>query len=73
MTFKPKRGGARPGSGPKPKGDSPYEVAILLRVTKNTNDSLRAWASVEGVQRTDIARRAIEKYLLEKSFITEEE
>lgn len=61
------RNGKRVGA--PPKADSPYEVTISLRVTSETDSSLRAWANLEGVQRTDIARRAIEKWLRDNSFV----
>lgn len=76
MTAKPKGGDMRVAAtkngkrvGAPAKTDSPYDVTISLRVTRDTDSSLRAWAKLEGVQRTDIARRAIEKWLADQAMI----
>lgn len=76
MTTNPKGGDTRIAAskngrrvGAPPKSDSPYEVTISLRVTSDTDSSLRAWAKLEGAKRTDIARRAIEEYLRTRTII----
>lgn len=76
VTTKPKGGDTRKAAakngkrvGAPPKADSPYDVTISLRVTSETDSSLRAWAKLEGVKRTDIARRAIEQWLRDNSFV----
>lgn len=74
MTSKPARL-RKPGAGRKAKGASPYEKQINLRISAETDSSLRAWARVESeetgktVDRTDIARDAIENALRDKQFI----
>lgn len=59
----------RPGGGRKPKGASRYAIQIPLRVTAETAATLAAWAEMEGVDRTDLIRRAIDQYFFDKQFI----
>lgn len=59
----------RPGAGRKPKGDMALPAKLCLYISDEADASLRAWARVEGVERTDIARQMIEAGLREKQML----
>lgn len=57
------------GAGPKPKGQRPLSRRVSLRLAEETDDSLTAHAETRGVDRTDIAREAIEEWLRNHQFV----
>lgn len=58
----PKRLRAK-GAGRPPKGNALLSRRLPLRLAEDTDDSLIAHAARRGVDRTDIAREAIEEWL----------
>lgn len=57
VTLKPKRGGARPGAGRKPKGN----VRMQVLVSKTAKDRIRRLAKKRGVSMSAVVSEEFEK------------
>jgi hypothetical protein len=58
VILKPKRGGARPGAGRKPKG----HLRMQVLVSKKAKDKIRLLAKKRGVSMSAVVSEAFEKY-----------
>ena len=58
VTLKPKRGGARPGAGRKPKGN----LRMQVLVSKTAKDKIRRLAKKRGVSMSAVVSEEFEKY-----------
>lgn len=50
----------------RPKTNNPLTVEVKARIDKETNKRLNAYCEANGVTRTDVVRKGIEKVLDEK-------
>jgi hypothetical protein len=57
VTLKPKRGGARPGAGRKPKGN----LRMQVQVSKKAKDKIRRLAKKRGVSMSAVVSEVFEK------------